>query len=129
MIGAMLRCFVRIFCVVGLVVIVGMAVVGQFWSIDLYISSIVFHMNHGALDVAHWSVNVWAVSFDREQTWSLSDILILPKRLISGHVTMIVLPWWLILVSWSLLTALLWRLTRLRKVGHGFPIEPTAKSK
>ena len=28
------------------------------------------------------------------------------------------------LATWGLLTALIWRLTRRRKVGQGFPVEP-----
>lgn len=105
----MVRHFLRIFCVVGLIVIIGMAVVGQFRQFDLY-------WPHGFL-ILFVSGGVVIQSY--------------VFTLVSGgrYWTIDYFPWWLILISWGLLTALTWFMTRRRKVSQGFPVEPTANPK
>lgn len=93
---------------VGLVVIVGMAVVGQFWQFDLYLPHgfLILFVSGGVVILSYFSSLVF-----------------------SGYETTAYLPWWLLLTSWCILTAIVWFLTRRRKEPQGFPVEPTAKTK
>jgi hypothetical protein len=125
-------------CEAGLVVIVAMAVVGQFGDIWLY--SPYGYLSMQAPGVVFndyrsgW--HTWHAWHGPSAGWSLQNLLYLPKigvvdESMNGKGRddhpYAFLPWWLLLLTWGLLTAFIWRLTRRRQVPHGFPIEPSVK--
>ena len=140
----MFRRFFRIFCVVGLVVIVAMAVVGQFAIFFLRTPSCEIATGPGGVGLIYTRPeppmpafpNVPAFGTNSKvhnygtillSEWRVRDLFELPTFQ-GGRNKLVSLPWWLLLAAWILLTALVWRLTRRCKIGHGFPIEPTVKS-
>jgi len=125
----MLRRSLRIFCVVGLVVIVGMAVVGQFWNFYFYAGHACIGEGPGGVVLAYSTFSEWRAANERERDvdWTPKLLFLLPKWYTNHDMKSLLLPWWLLLSGWGFPTALIWRLTRRRKVGGAFPVEP-AKS-
>jgi hypothetical protein len=128
----MFRRFLRIICVAGMVVIVGMAVAGQFWWIALYTpnghveayaAGVEFRLNYVYVSSSQWL----RVHHERNVPWRASALLTCPHFFGTPDPMWLLLPWWLLLLTGGLLTALIWRLTRRRQVPHGFPIEPSVK--
>ena len=136
--SAMFRRLLRISCVVGLVVIVGMAVVGQFADCTLFAPKgyIEVHAIGVQIAISADSYYFWDGMYrPPENSWSLQANLWWPSSF-SEHMMgipkgallrVLNLPWWLLLLTWGVLTALVWRLTHRRKIGQGFPVEPTVK--
>ena len=124
----MFRRFFRIFCVVGFVVLVGTAVVSQFWAFVLRTPIGSFALGPVGVGFEAGNATQWQALCYREPTWIMDNLLAPPHFVIPHSFELEILPWWLFLAAWGLLTALIWRLTRRRKVSQGFPIEPTAKS-
>src|ERR1035437_7068135 len=134
----MFRRCLRIFCVVGLVLLLGMTLVGQLWQLNLCMRVATIGVNDsGAFGVFEGTLKTlntlpplkqyeWHAR--REGAWYVNNLFQPPEwNVIRDRPTSIVLPWWLLLATWGLLTALICFLTRRRKVSHPFPIEP-AKS-
>ena len=120
---AMFRRLLRIFCVVGLVVIVGMAVLTLFWGFAFWGPFGGFLEDQRGV---HYFENrcEWQLVGGPLRHWEISDRLGMPS-----FISFLFLPWWFLILTWSLFTALIWFLTRRRKIGQGFPVEPTVKSK
>ena len=130
--SSMVRRLLRIFCVVGLVVLLGTAVVGQFWGFVLVIPDIHVSWDSTGLQLGYGSFNMWMAERFPDGPWSVQDPFSgLPefsRTHARGHTySGVFLPWWLVLSTWCLLTIIILRMTRRRKVGTAFPIEPTAK--
>ena len=129
---SMLRRFLNIFCLVGLIVLVWMAVVSQFWggvwseptgTGFIRLDSRGVFLNYGYYQR-------WSVPYSDLAEWSVNDITMRPQFLLRSGYFWFLLPWWLLLAALGLPMALIWRLTRRRKEPVGaFPIEPTVKSK
>jgi hypothetical protein len=121
----MFRRFLRIFCVVGLVLMLGTAVVGQFWAFGSYRPLVHIAVEPAGVTLAYLPPPGYHEYFHRVQEWSANELLTTP-RIWNG--TGGFLPWWVLLLSWSLLTTLIWRLTRRRKISPAFPIESSINS-
>jgi len=132
----MVRRLLRILCVVGLAVLVGMALVGQFWHFGMIAGYARIDVNQPGVWLTYREWSEWGVVCSPGSEWFVSNLLRLPnwheelKTLrTTHHYATLGLPWWLLLSTLGLFTALIWRLTRPRKVEQGFPIEPTAQPK
>ncbi len=121
---SMVRCGLRIFCMVGLVVLLGLAVVGQFWAFEVDTPKVSLNEYSTGVAINYPGVNGWGAWHRLVTPWTVSDLLQRPQWITFNGFTQIFIPWWLLLATWGLLTALIWRLTRRRKVGQGFPVEP-----
>lgn len=125
----MLRRFLRIFCVVGLVVLLRTAVVSQFWMVISYLPKALkpvdlVRVDEAGISVAYWdSSHVPEIQVPRVRDWHVRNLFHAPRYRNYMDSRDIFLPWWFLLASWGLMTALIWRLTR-SKVSRGFPIEP-----
>ena len=119
----MVRRSFRIVCMIGSVVLLVTAVVSQFmhsWLQMPGLSIIIF--SFGATfegnDYPGWQ------AFFSHHTWWLDSLLAMPRVSKDGRGFLhIALPWWLLILTWSLLTATVFRLTRRRKVGQAFPVD------
>ena len=126
----MIRRSIRVFCLFGLAVLVGTAAVAQFFRFSLLTphghifldpTGVAFQYPPNAVE--------WSAGCFHLESWSFDDLLETPS-LDDGNGLRLDLPWWLLVASWGVLTAVVWRSTRMRpKVGRAFPIEPTAKAK
>ena len=126
---SMFRRFLRIFCVIGMVVIVGAAIAALFWQILVITPRASFGVGLHGLVITNVS-GQWHAYCIRESTGSVKELLEWPKWSSMGRVVKAAyVPWWLLLTTWGLLTALIWRLARRRKLAGSFPIEPTAAPK
>jgi len=119
----MFRRSLKIFCIVALILLLGTSVIAQFsWfgleephgQIGAFPSGVMFNNLH---------IGKWDAWYQREPFHVLS-FLEPPRWYVGGGVYELILPWWLLLATWGLLTALVWRLTRCREVSHAFPVEP-----
>ena len=123
----MFRRSLRIFCVVGMVVIVGMAVVAQFgrcWLTMPHVDIAVDAVGIGSSAGSSW----WNIHFDRPE-WSVRNLFYPPRLHLRPGYYEVYLPWWLQLATWGALTVLIFRLTRRRKSPRtAFPIEATTNS-
>jgi hypothetical protein len=125
----MFRRWVRIFCLGVLIVLLGTAVMAQFWHFDFQASPA--HVLVDQSGVLAASIRRWmARDVHMPRRWSASDLLGLPGgRVMSAYWWSVFCPWWLLIAAWSLVTAGVWWLTRRRKVvGGAFPVEPAANS-
>lgn len=111
-------------CWVGLGMLFMMAIVGQFRalilviphaSVDIDATGIAFQYGNST----GWRA-VYASYFPPE--WSAKHLLAMPGLLKRPGGSWLCIPWWLLLTG-TLLTALVWRLTRRRKFGPAFPVE------
>jgi hypothetical protein len=128
--SAMFRRLLRIFCVVGLILLCGTAVVGQFWWIGLSSPPGGLSLGSNGL-VFRLAPGKWSADYDRIPEWSWKNLVEWPGNVGPTYDEFTVIepffPWWLILLTWSLFAALIWRLARPKYNGRGFPIEPPAK--
>jgi len=125
----MLRRWLRIFCVVGLVVIVGMAVMTQFWEFVLYTPYGLMAIQNDGTVFTSYHASRWVTGFYRLPSFPVHVLYDTPNWHVDSTKASLFLPWWLLLLTWGLLTAVIWRMTRRRKAKQGFPIEPSAKPK
>ena len=121
----MVRRMVRIFMVLGLAAMVGGAVVSQDRTIGIG------NGHYALLLDARGAECLDGIVFDKwlvldEGHWKLSWLFHLPTVDCYPLTTRVFLPWWLLILSWSLLHAVVFRFTRRRKAGAGFPVEPSA---
>ena len=112
----------------GLVVIFGMAVVTQFCWLDFHTPNVGIQLTMSGVmyrpDNFDRLFDGWGISHRYSlDAWNPNRLLFLPHLGLNPF-----FPWWVILPIWCTVLTLIWRLTRRRKVGQGFPIEPTAKS-
>jgi hypothetical protein len=135
----MFRRLLRFFSVVGLVVIVGLAVVGQFRHV--YFTPSLKHsveVSFSGIDLTvlkkgfqFFNPPIGFQHIDRAN-WTLKNIFRFPnlhfRSAKAAGAFYIFLPWWLILLAYGPFAAFVWHLTRRRKIGQGFPIEPTVAS-
>jgi hypothetical protein len=120
----MFRRLLRFFSVVGLVVMVVMAVLGQFSCFGLDAQPAFIRVDFGGVLFEYPGSYHWHVFFPFFQpAWTVKDYLFLPGFHFGHDYARVVLPWWLLLSVWGLLTTVIWRLTRLRRIRQGFPIE------
>ena len=126
----MLRRFARIFCVTVLLLLLATAVAAQFGTIDLDSPFTQIHVTLGGVDCGFDSGCPWVLGYDLLPTWSVRLFFLRPYCGVNGlSYYEVLLPWWLLLPPWGLLTAAVWRFTRRRDTGRGaFPVEPTAKT-
>jgi hypothetical protein len=134
----MLRRGIRIFAVVGLIGIIAAAIANYWLSFSFMAGPLVFestqvrpffgvYSSAGTHYGPDWYWFAWRGWFFRPKLpW---DYLGLPKWGITvshGWETWvgIDIPWWLLVLSWALLTAVIFRLTRQQKARAGFPVEP-----
>ena len=129
--SAMVRRFLRISCVVGLVGLCGLALVSQIWGgvWSLPSGAGFVRWDQRGLFIDHGYYQRWGVPYRDLAEWSINDLLMPPHLLQRSECVWLFLPWWLLLTTLGLPMAIIGRLTRRRKVLHGFPIEPTAKPK
>ena len=134
---SLLRRFARIFCVTILLLLFAAAVVTQFWEFALITPLALYAVNSVGIVCCFFDsrqAGWWDAGFGRlPYKWSLQNLLEPPRWSPSSGPpdmgTTLVLPWWFILVTWGLLTAVVWRFTRRRiGPGGGFPVEPAAKA-
>ena len=111
---------------VGLVGLVVAAAVTQHWTLYLYSPKAMIWISLAGVTFDFPTTSAWAAGYVHPPDWSVDYLLLPPNLRARGGVMTVLIPWWLPLLTWSLLTAFIWRLTRRRKVPHGFPIEPTA---
>jgi hypothetical protein len=130
----MIRRILRIFGVVGLVVLVGAAVTPQFKGIYSSEGRFTFSASIFGWLVAYQSHNVgWrAYTFEQPEV-NVLDRLHMPGigrvSLMGGSEseTFVFIPWWLLILLWGLALIPLWRLTRKPNATKAFPVE-AAKS-
>ena len=128
----MIRRFLRIFFVVGLVVLIVAAAVQLFWEFGLHTRYGFFWAGPQGVMVGTSTTSSMAWWYERipPARFSIWNFLSLPQMLKGPGGTGLLFPWWLLILMWGISTALVRRLTRHRKEGHGFPItETTAKAK
>ena len=128
------RRVIRILCLVGLGVLLGTAIVTQFCRFLVCTPNSVTGVNHDGVLFNYRHIGRWDILCAR-QDWNhrmglpshkvWSDLLARPFYLGSGTQALF-LPWWLLLATWGLLTAVVWRLTCCRKVRGAFPVERAA---
>lgn len=117
----------RIICIVGLVVVLGLAVIGQFWAVGLVAPQNEIFMVSEGVWIEHNAAQGWGTWHHSVMSWKLSGLLKTPSFSSVLDGTGIFLPWWLIFCGWGLITLLVWRKTRHRNANLGFPIESTGK--
>jgi hypothetical protein len=128
--AAMMRRLSRIFCVVGLAVFLGMAVVGQFgwYWVNFTRSSIsasgsgveLLRTNNGTWGDPHLGYMRYDVPWNARWLFRPPFFGASIEKGILGFRAEF--PWWLLLAIWGIATAITWRVTR-RRVEHGFPVE------
>ena len=122
----MIRRFVRIFSVVGLVVVVGMAVLGQFRVVGLTAPKNEIFMVPSGVWIEHNAAMGWdAYHYRGMLEWKLSDLLKAPRYGPVLNGAGIFLPWWLLLAGWALVLLLVWKRTRPDLAKRGFPVQST----
>ena len=116
----------RIVCIVGLVTLIGVAIAAQLWSLHVDTPKGCFSVDPlGILYLSYEFSDPAVVTVDRVSRWSPYNLIFAPDWRIG--VGVIQTPWWLLIASWGIVTAIVFRITRLRKVAHSFPVEPTIK--
>ena len=128
--GGMLWCFTRIVSVFGLVVLIGTAVVAQFWEFmfrtpNVYflvgLQGVYFNFPFDSGTASGWHTKWYHTA------WSVNNLLLPPRITHDSMAAVVSVPWWLLLPAWGVLTAVVWRLTRQKQGGGAFPVELAVK--
>jgi len=123
---AMFRQFVRILCVIGLVGLVGSAIVGQFLWVCISGPKHLFQIDAGGVLIEGLIGTPFQITYDWPP-WSVNNLFTPPLFIVKRDFWGLLLPWWFIFPCYGLLAAILWRLTRRRTVAKAFPLEPPLK--
>jgi hypothetical protein len=133
--GSMFPRFMGIIAVMGLMFLLGFAVAAEFGEFGLrnplgFVRTMPggLHFEYRANEPG-WHVvwNAWHVPYAGSELPPIGLYLV-PPDFSLGPVKSIRLPWWLLILTWALLTAIVWRMPRWR-AKQGFPVELAAKAK
>jgi hypothetical protein len=122
--GGMLRRTIAIICILGLIVLIATPVVTQFWALQFRTSIGCLYV--GPAGPVYWfsNTNAWNAHFvDMPSPWTMNSLLQPPYWSSMNGIPYVLLPWWLLLLGWGLLTGIVWRMLCRRNLsGRGFPV-------
>jgi hypothetical protein len=125
--GGMFRRYGGIICILGWIALLGLTITTQYWA--LQVRTPIGYFYTGPAGPVYWCVNThtWDAKFiEVPKAWS-RDSLLLPYWSAMHGVPYAVMPWWLLLLGWGLLTVVVRRLLRRRQgLGKAFPVEAPA---
>jgi len=121
----------RVFLVAGLVALAATLIYHQFLITNIEAATLLVGISVDGVNI-QWAPKVTNYSFDTGFRPDLSEhywprwMFVWPwlKRVaVADPEWSLFLPWWLVILGWGGLAAILWRWPRRRKVIHGFPVE------
>ncbi len=121
----MLRPTLRILSLIGLALLVGTALIAQLRPIHLALGTLQIAIAPATLELSR---SGWTFYTPYTPAIFHADYFQLPSFERIGSDYFYYLPWWLVLATWGIVIAIVWRLTRSPKVRRAFPIEPSPKS-
>jgi hypothetical protein len=128
----MIRRIFRIFAVVTVVLAVSGAVVSHFRENEIGLNHAVFITSPDGFEfdwdsTSSIGTTSWFVPLDIDPVHK-TEWLPSVGTIASGRIVFIFLPWWLLVFSSALFTAIVFRLTRRRKASPAFPVETDRSS-
>src|SRR5690606_21587537 len=122
---SVLRVAVRLFFVVGIALVIGLGTFSQIRRIDIETPSHFIWIGPWGINFCHlWTPirHPWKCSFvTPDIPWSMRSLFGSPAVGTGSIALQVIVPWWTLLLTSGLLTAIAWRLTRPKVKGRAFP--------